>query len=102
MIILEYRVIARLRSNGDWIGLKCFPSVEEKTGKKIKRRFLWWTWEEDETIYRIRKKESVDFAKSLLEARPENMDYQDVEVIEKVYECGGCALTKIWKNGRWV
>lgn len=89
-MILEYRVIARLRSNGDWIGLKCFPSVEEKTGKKIKRRFLLWTW--------IRKKESVDFAKSLLE----NMDYQDVEVIEKVYECEGSALAKIWKNGRWV
>lgn len=72
--------------------------LKKKQEKKIKRRFLWWTWEEDETIYRIRKKESVDFAKSLLE----NMDYQDVEVIEKVYECEGSALAKIWKNGRWV
>lgn len=99
--ILEYKVMVRLKSNGDWIKLKSFPTTEEKTGKKIKRRFLWWTWEEDEEVIKIKKVESVDFAKSLLT----NQDYQDVEVIEVCYNSGSgygeWGSEIIWVNGRW-
>lgn len=99
--ILEYKVIARLKSNGDWIKLKSFPTTEEKTGKKIKRRFLWWTWEEDEEVIKFKKVESVDFAKSLLT----NPDYQDVKVVEEVYYdtgYGSWGSGTIWVNGRWI
>lgn len=99
--ILEYKVIVRLKSNGDWIKLKSFPTTEEKTGRKIKHRFLWWTWEEDEEVIKIKKIESVDFAKSLLT----NPAYQDVKVTEEVYYNSGYGdwgSGTIWVNGRWI
>lgn len=99
--ILEYEVIVRLKSNGDWIKLKYFPTTKEKTGRKIKRTFLWWTWDEDEETIKYKKMESVEFAKSLLTSP----DYQDVKIIEQVYYdtgYGDWAEGIIWANGRWI
>lgn len=99
--VLEYIVKVRKISNGDWLRLKNFPSLEEKTGKKVKHRFLWWVWEEDEIVIKTKKDESINFAKTLLN----NIEYQDVIVTEKAYydsAYGDLYEGIIWSNGRWI
>ena len=90
-----YKIEARLASNGNWIHLK---GQDIKAGK-IKKRFLWWTWEKVKMKWDLTTQtKALDLARSFMK----NPEYQDVKIIEHIGLDGEWEWIMIWSNGMWV